>query len=74
MKDKIMSEGKLDAAIGHLTSCIAMLAVVHASMSDDGDVSEALWGCINFLSSISRDLEAGINSAKDYISSEEVAA
>lgn len=72
--DKIMAGGNLDNIVARLTACTAMIAIVHANMSDDGDIAEALYGCVDSLTSIKRDFEADIACADDYIPTVEVVA
>lgn len=46
MNDKIMRMDDLDNIAGRLSGCIAMLVIVHANLTGDNNIAEALYGCI----------------------------
>ena len=57
MNDKIMRMDDLDNIAGRLSGCIAMLVIVHANLTGDNNIAEALYGCI----------DADVASSEDYI-------
>ena len=69
--DKIMAGGNLDDIVERLKGCEALIWAI-AQTAGTGTTSEnALHGVADLLSCITRDLEADIGSAEDYLAESE---
>ena len=66
MYDKIMAGSNLDNIVGRLIRCHAVLDTIQKAMGDDPLV-DAVAGVCDLLDSISRDFQANIDGAEDYI-------
>ncbi len=64
--DQIMAGGNLDNIVGRLIHCRAVLDTIQMAMGDDSLV-DAVAGVCDLLDGISRDFQADIDSAADYI-------
>ena len=64
--DKIMAGGNLENIVGRLIHCRAVLDTLIMAMGDDPLV-DAVAGVGDLLDGISRDLQADIDGAEDYI-------
>ena len=65
-EDKIMAGGNLDNIVGRLIHCRAVLDMLIMAMGDDPFV-DGVAGVGDLLDGISRDLQADIDGAEDYI-------
>ena len=63
-KKLLRPAGNINDIAGRLTSCAAMLHVIHAGLDDAGDLCDALYGACDFLESIIKDLRADIDHAE----------
>ena len=71
--DKIMAGGNLDNIMGRLICCNALLDALRLAMDDADPMVDALAGVHDLLEVICRDFQADIDSAEDYIETEDKA-
>lgn len=60
----LMPAGNINDIAGRLTSCAAILHIIHAGIDDKGDLCDALYGACDLLESITKDLQADIDRAE----------